>query len=386
MKLAFVIHRYGAEVTGGSEAHCRGFAERLAERHAVTVLTSCARDHLTWQNHYPPGEAREGRVRIRRFPVSRPRDLEGFRDLSSVVFGGGASRDEQRRWFEENGPLVPDLVTYLSDHGREYDRLVFFCYRYYSSYFGVPVVADRAVLVPTAEEDPLIRMPILSSFFSLPRAYIFNTVEEADLVRDRIEGTAPPSSIVGVGVDEPKEPPDSARLAEVGVQRPYLLYLGRIEPNKGCDTLLRYFAGQAEPAGHPLTLVMAGPVAMPIPKHRRIQTLGVVPGPLREALLANASALVVPSSYESLSMVLLEAWNHAVPALVNGWCRVLKGQVQRADGGLYYTDRSEFWEALRLLAEAPATARGLGAQGRAYVDREYRWPVVMEKVERMLLV
>ncbi len=384
MKLAFVIHRYGAEVTGGSEAHCRGFAERLAERHDVAVLTSCARDHLRWQNHYPPGEAREGPVRIHRFPVSRPRDLERFRDLSAVVFAGGASRHEQRRWFEENGPRVPDLVAYLSDHGRDYDRIIFFCYRYYCSYFGVPVVADRAVLVPTAEEDPLIRMPILSSFFALPRAYIFNTVEEAEIVHGRIEGTPPPSSIAGVGVDGPPQAPDPARLAEVGVESPYLLYLGRIEPNKGCDTLLRYFARQPEPGDNPLTLVMAGPVGMPIPRHRRIQPLGVVPGPLREALLAHASALVVPSLYESLSMVLLEAWNHAVPALVNGWCRVLRGQVQRADGGLYYTDRREFWEALRLLAEAPATARRLGAQGRAYVDREYRWPVVMEKVERML--
>ncbi len=385
MKLAFVIHRYGAEVTGGSEAHCRGFAERLAERHEVTVLTSCARDHLTWQNHYPPGDTREGRVRIRRFPVSRPRDLERFRDLSAVVFGGGASRDEQGRWFEENGPLVPDLVRHLKEHGPEYDRIVFFCYRYYSSYFGVQAVADRAVLVPTAEEDPLIRMPVLSSFFSLPRAYIFNTVEEADLVRDRIEGPAPPSSIVGVGVDEPAEPPDPSRLAAAGVERPYLLYLGRIEPNKGCDTLLRYFARQAGPVDDRLTLVMAGPILMPIPEQRRVRPLGVVPGPLRETLLAQASALVVPSPYESLSMVLLEAWNHGVPALVNGWCRVLRGQVQRADGGLYYGDRREFWEALRLLAEAPTTARRLGAQGRAYVDREYRWPVVMEKVERTLL-
>lgn len=384
MKLAFVIHRYGAEVTGGSEAHCRGFAERLAERHEVTVLTSCARDHLTWQNHYPPGETREGRVRVRRFQVARPRDLERFRDISGVVFSGRASRDEERLWFEENGPLVPELLRHLKDHGREYDRIVFFCYRYYPSFFGLGLVAERAILVPTAEADPLIRTPALSSFFALPRGYLFNTVEEAELVRDRIEGRAPPASVVGVGVDEPRDPPDAALLDGLGVERPYVLYLGRIEPNKGCDTLLRYYARHVEPADERLTLVMAGPVAMPVPEQRRIRPLGIVSGPLREALLAHASALVVPSPYESLSMVLLEAWNHGVPALVNGWCRVLKGQVQRADGGLYYTDRREFWEGLRLLLDAPATARQLGSQGRAYVDREYRWPVVMEKVETVL--
>ncbi|HXK09366.1 MAG TPA: glycosyltransferase family 4 protein [Vicinamibacteria bacterium] len=384
MKLGCVIHRYGADVTGGSEAHCRGIAERLAERHDVTVLTSCARDYLTWRNAYPPGETSEGRVRVRRFPVARPRDLRRFRAISLVVFGGRASAADQRRWFEENGPLVPDLVRHLSDHGREFDRILFFSYRYYTSFFGLPTVADRAILVPTAEEDPLIRAPILAPFFSLPRGYLFNTVEEAELIADRMSGRRPPALIVGVGVDPPGQAPDTSPLAEAGVRRPYVLYLGRIEPNKGCDTLLRYFPRHPQPSDRPVTLVMAGPATMPIPAHARIQPLGVVSSKLREALLAHAVALVVPSPYESLSMVLLEAWNHGVPALVNGRCRVLKGQVLRGDGGLYYADRREFSAALGLLMDEPEVARRLGAQGRAYVDREYRWPVVMEKVEAML--
>ena len=56
MKIACVVHRYGAEIAGGSEAHCRHIAEHLAVRHDVTVLTSCAKDHVTWRNEYLPGE------------------------------------------------------------------------------------------------------------------------------------------------------------------------------------------------------------------------------------------------------------------------------------------------------------------------------------------
>ena len=105
---------------------------------------------------------------------------------------------------------------------------------------------------------------------------------------------------------------------------------------------------------------------------------------VREALLAHAAALIVPSPYESLSMVLLEAWNHGVPALVNARCRVLRGQVLRADGGLYYRDNAEFDAALNYLLAHPETARQLGAQGLAYVNREYRWPTVMAKLEQFL--
>ena len=100
---------------------------------------------------------------------------------------------------------------------------------------------------------------------------------------------------------------------------------------------------------------------------------------MRDALLARARALVMPSPYESLSMVLLEAWNRGLPALVNARCKVLRGQVERANGGLYYGNAIEFIAGLDWLLDHPEQARQLGRQGLAYVEREYRWPTVMEK-------
>ena len=123
---------------------------------------------------------------------------------------------------------------------------------------------------------------------------------------------------------------------------------------------------------------------MPIPDHPSIRTLGFVEHDVREALLSRARALMMPSPFESLSMVLLEAWNHGLPALVNARCKVLRGQVERADGGLYYGNAVEFSAALDYLLDHPDAAAELGRQGLAYVDREYRWPTVMEKIERLL--
>jgi glycosyltransferase involved in cell wall biosynthesis len=123
---------------------------------------------------------------------------------------------------------------------------------------------------------------------------------------------------------------------------------------------------------------------MPIPSHPAIKALGVVDDELRHALLEKARALMVPSPFESLSMVLLEGWNQALPALVNGRCAVLHGQIVRANGGLSYRYRSEFAASLAFLVTRPDVARRLGEQGRAYVDREYRWPHVMAKVGAFL--
>lgn len=383
MRLACVVHRFGAEIAGGSEGHCRVIAERLAEQHDVTILTTTAKDHVSWRNEYPAGESTLGRLRVRRFPVVRQRVIREFADISEVVFSGDAPADVQTEWFRMNGPEAPDLLAYLRQHGHDFDRILFWSFRYYQSFFGVPLVAERAVLLPTAEEDPAIRIGLLDHYFSQPAGLVYLTPEEQVLVERRITGRVPPSCIIGSGL-EPASPHDPGGLATVGVQAPYVLYLGRIDPNKGCETLLRFYTRWADRTGSPVPLVMAGPANMPIPDHRSVRPLGYVSAAVREALLAQATLLVVPSPFESLSMVLLEAWNHAVPALVNARCKVLDGQAHRAGGALAYRNYDQFAVSLSRLLDQPAVARELGASGRDYVERTYRWPHVMQTLETFL--
>jgi glycosyltransferase involved in cell wall biosynthesis len=384
VKLAFVVQRYGAAIAGGSEGHCRQLAQRLSPQHDITVLTTCARDYVTWDNAYPAGETTEDRVRVIRFPVAHPRRYKAFADLSDEVFEGRAGREREEAWFRENGPETPALLDHLRRHGRDYDLVLFWTYRYFPSYFGLPLVADRAVLVPTAEEDPAIDLGVLREFFRLPAGYLFLTPEEALLVASRAVQTLRPSSTIGIGLDpEPAVPAPRSILDALGMPESYFLYLGRIDLNKGCDTLLEYFEAY-DTGRESATLVLAGPAKMQIPSHPRIRALGYVSDEVRRALLAHARALVVPSPYESLSIVLLEAWNQGTPAMVNGLCKVLAGQVSRANGGLFYRSASEFAEAADYLLNHPHERGALGRQGLAYVDREYRWPVVLGRVERLL--
>jgi glycosyltransferase involved in cell wall biosynthesis len=383
MKLACVVQRYGAGIAGGSEAHCRHLAERLAAHHDVHVLTSCAEDYVHWHNTLEPGWSTVGPVRVRRFPVARERQLHTFAELSERAFARRHTIEDEHAWFEANGPQVPELVEYLGTHGREYDLVLFWAFRYYQSIFGLPAVQDRAVLVPTAEEDAVLDFATLRDYFRRPRGYIFLTEEERHLVTARAGRLDVPSTVIGTGL-EPAGAASSSVLEPLGIDTPFVVYLGRVDRNKGCDRLVDHFIRYQDEEYRNVTLVLAGPVHVALREHPRVRVLGFVSDAVREALFAHARALVMPSPYESLCIALLEAWNHGLPALVNARCSVLEGQVRRAGGGLHYGTYREFAAGLSWLLDHPAEARQFGQQGLAYVEREYRWPTVLERVERLL--
>jgi glycosyltransferase involved in cell wall biosynthesis len=195
--------------------------------------------------------------------------------------------------------------------------------------------------------------------------------------------------VVGSGL-EPVEPSNSGNatsletLSRLGVTPPFVLYLGRVDPNKGCETLVKHFIRFTAEYPHAVQLVLAGPINMPMTRHPAVRALGFVDDAVRAALLAHATLMVVPSRFESLSLALLEGWNHGVAALVNGHCSVLKGQALRSDGALFYHNYDEFAASLERLLTNDGMTRQLGAQGLAYVEREYRWPHVIARIEDLL--
>ena len=234
MKLAFVVQRYGADIAGGSEAHCRELARRLAAQHDITVLTTCARDYVTWENAMPPGETRDDGVHVVRFSVEQQRRRLVFAELTDEVIDG-APVERQEAWFHENGPVVPGLLEHLRQQRTTYDMVVFWTFRYYPSFFGLPIVADRAILVPTAEEDRFVTLSVLEQFFRLPAAYLFMTPEEEALVAARAGAMSQPSATIGIGLDPSTPHPHARALLDArDIPSRFLLYLGRVDRNKGC--------------------------------------------------------------------------------------------------------------------------------------------------------
>ena len=383
LRLSFVIQRFGLEVAGGSELHCRWLAGRLARRHRVRVVTTCDLDYLEWRNHYPPGEAQVDGLPVVRHPVRRPRDEHRFALQSDLVFHEEHSLADERQWVVENGPECPDLVRSLGTL-EDVDLFVFYSYRYYQTFFGLPVVADRAVLVPTAEEDPAIELPVFGELFRAPRGLLYLTPEERSLVEGVSRNAALPSVVVGSGINVPAG--HAAADARAGFDLPprYVLYVGRIDRNKGADRLFTYWQRLAEDWPDLPMLVLVGRTVLDIPVHPKIRHLGFVSEEEKFALLGGCDVLVMPSPYESLSVIVLEAWAMGRPVLVNSACRVLEGQCVRSGGGLFYRGYSEFAEALRRLLDDAALRAALGEAGRAYVAAEYDWGVVERRTEEFL--
>lgn len=384
MKIALVVQRYGEEVMGGAEVHARWIAQRLAQRHQVEVLTTCAVDYLTWENRYPPGPDRVGGLPVLRFPVARPRTPEGFDALSSKVHFFEHSDEEEGRWMEEHGPVTPALLEHLRRRSGQYDALVFFSYRYWTTYHGLRVAPAKSILVPTAEEDAAVRLRIFRELFRLPAAFAFNSPEERELLQDVSGVEELPGEVVGAGIEEAAVvPPDRIR-QRLDILGDYIVYVGRIEREKGCARLFDEFCRYVQERGPHLSLVLVGKAVLPVPIHVNITHLGVLSDGEKLSLIGASRLLVHPSPFESLSLALLEAWKMGRPALVNGRCAVLRGQVQRANGGLYYGSYEEFAESLGWLLGHPAQADALGRSGQAYLEKHYSWEVVMEKYERLL--
>ena len=380
LKVAFVVQRYGVEVNGGAELLCRQVAEHMASYWEVTVLTTCAIDYLTWQNAYPPGPTTVNGIPVQRFPVDQPRDLDAFNRLSASVLAGGAGREAELQWMKAQGPFSAALLAYLQQHSQTYDRFIFFTYLYASTFFGLPCVADRSLLVPTAHDEPPIYLEIFRELFCLPQALLFLTLEEQDFVNQRFGTQHILQEVVGVGGEAPRDVRAErfrAQYAEALEECEFILYVGRVDASKGCRQLCSHFMRFREDVPTlPVKLVLLGSLAMEIPPHPDIVALGFVSEQDKADAMAAAQVVLLPSPYESLSMVALEAWHQSKAVLANGACAVLRGQCKRSNGGLWYNNYAEFQETLSLLLQEAGLRERLGASGRAFVQRCYDWAAV----------
>ena len=382
--IAFVVQRYGPEITGGSESLARAVAERLAGTYAITVYTTCARDYVTWRNELPAGDSEVAGVRVRRFAVEEERDLDAFNRYSEELYGRAHTHEEEISWLRRQGPYAPRLIEALAAEAPAYRAVVFFTYLYYPTYWGLAgPAAARSVLVPTTHDEPPLRFGIYDEVFARPRAFGFLTPAEEALVRSRFDLGGRPCAVAGMGVDVPASPDAAAFRRRYEIDRPYALYAGRIDAGKGCEELIAHYA-RYRAGGGAADLILIGTLAMVLPPVPGLRHLGYLSEEDKHAALAGAAVVACPSAYESLSIALLEGFAVGTPGLVNAASAVLKEHCLRSNAGLFYADGDEFAEALRRLIDDAGLRGALGAAGRRYVEANYRWPVVLDRYRALI--
>jgi glycosyltransferase involved in cell wall biosynthesis len=384
VRIAFIVQRYGVEILGGSEYHCRLIAERMASRHDVEVLTTCSREYITWANEYPEGDERINGVAVRRFATARTRDIDAFNCYSEWIFHNPHSREDEMSWLEQQGPWSPALLEYLARQHSSYDALIFFTYLYAPTVLGLPIAPERSILAPTAHNEPAIHLDIYKEMFRQPRAIAFNTEVEKKFLEATFDIRAAAEEVVGCGVDLLEE---GAHMRPTGRNAlpdgPFLLYGGRIDAGKGCDQLFEFFDAYKQQDG-PATLLLMGARLMPLPTAPWVRYAGLLSESERLRALEAATIVVVPSPFESLSLLALEGMALGRPVLCNAHADVLVEHCRRSNAGLYYSSRDEFIECTNLLLADAQLREGMGRNGKTYVTSNYSWSVIMAKYDRLM--
>lgn len=382
-RIAFVVQRYGIEVNGGAEFLCRRVAELMNTSWNLDVLTTCALDYMTWTNHYPQGETRINGVKVIRFPVKRERNIQAFNKISEKVFRHPHSHEDELEWMAAQGPDAPQLIRYILENRQRYDLFVFVTYLYGTTFWCLPLVADKAFLIPAAHDEPPIYLSIFDYLFKKPEGFIFSTPEEKAFVVKRFGIAGGCSDVIGVGIETISNTPEITS-EPLPLPKEYVIYVGRIDESKGCGQLFNYWDRYKNKNRGEMKLVLVGGSQMQIPPKEDLLHLGFISETDKYNAISNAKCMIMPSLYESFSIVLLESWMQGRPVLVNGHCDVLKGQCRRANGGLWYLDYREFEACLDFLLHHDDLAAAMASNGKRYVIYNYDLAVIRRKYTEMI--
>ena len=420
MKFAFVTPRYGADIPSGAEHACRLLAEQVCERHDVDVLTTCARDPLTWKNEYSEGFDRVRGVLVRRFAVTVPRDDDAFRKLSSRLCAEPHSRGDEQDWVRRMGPVSPGLIDYLKRQNRSYDAVVFFSLRHATTVHGIAVAPERSVVFPYLRLCPALRFNIWSEVLGTARAVGYLSAAEQRLAHQFLRIFPATEEVVGVGVEMPAQQsyprhqqdpadtlsendddegaafPDTAQAPEYLAGRgipfrrrhrlygAFALYGGRVERGNGCQEMLEYFDSFAKTDGD-TGLVLMGVKLMKVQDEPYLRMAGIVPDRERMIAYEAAEATLAPDPDDLLAQPVLESFAVGTPVLANARNEAAVEHCRRANAGLYYATREEFVEALHLLMTNPRLRERLGENGLQYIRQHHRWDAVMGRFERLVM-
>ena len=419
MKFAFVTPRYGADIPSGAEHACRLLAEQVCERHDVDVLTTCARDPLTWKNEYSEGSDRVRGVLVRRFAVNQTRDADAFLQLSTRMCAEPHSRADEQDWVRQLGPLSPGLIDYLKRLNRSYDAVVFFSLYHATTVHGLAAAPERSVVFPYLRLGPALRFSIWNEVLGSARAVGYLSAAEQRLTHGFLRLFPATEEVVGIGVDMPAQqtyprhqqdpadtlsedadegaaPPDTTEAPDYLAGRgipfrrrhrlygSFALYGGRVAPYNGSEEMLEYFDSFAAVDGD-TALVLMGVKLMKVTDEPYIRMAGVLPDRERMIAYEAAEVTLAPDPDDLLAQPVLESLAVGTPVLANARNEAAVEHCRRANAGLYYATREEFVESLRLMMTNTRLRERLGENGRHYIRQHHRWDVVMARFERLVM-
>ncbi len=386
MKLAFVCPRYGIDAAGGAAIHVEWLAQHLKDAgFAVEVLTTCARDHFGWENHYPPGKEEIDGIVVRKFEVDERDTIEFLKIQNMIMARANVSYEEQLAWANES-VNSSSMYSYIKRHRSDYDYFIFIPYMFGITINGSKVCPEKSLLIPTLHDEVYAYLDIFKDMFQRFRGIMFSTPPERKLGEKLYNLDVRNTAIVALGFDERKEVSPERFRARYEVEGDFCLYAGRKEGGKNTPLLVNYFNMYKRYNSNALRLVLIGSGEVAIPEDSRddIIDLGYVSVEDKYDMHASSTFLCQPSVNESLSITIMESWLAGVPVLSNAGCAVTQFHCRKSNGGFFFEDYLEFEECVNLFLNDPVLRSKMGANGKQYVVENYSWEKVINRFEEAL--
>lgn len=379
--IGFVIPRYGPEVVGGAERLVRAFAEELHRRgHPVEVFTTCTDDMVEWRNFHEPGMTVVNGVPVHRFPIDQLDIGQVYRTAQKALSGIAVPRAEQLD-FVRQSINSQALYQALRERQGEFAFFLFAPYLFGTTYWGAQAVPEKAVIVPCLHDEPFAHFVVYREMLEQARGVIFNAEAERRFAVEGLRLANPSTAVAGYGFDLPAPRGDAAGFRERrGLPPEILLYVGRLQGGKNVPLLVQHFVRFKTERPGPLTLVLAGEGEVINLARPDIVEAGFLDEAEKRDAFAAATVFCQPSVNESFSIVIMEAWLQGAPVLVHGDSAVTSEHVERSGGGWTFTTYEGFRDALDAALGDPAGRAARGAAGRAYVEREYNWDAVLDRL------
>jgi glycosyltransferase involved in cell wall biosynthesis len=389
-RFCFVIPRFFEGIAGGAETLLGTLATKLHERgDYVELLATCARDNRTWSNEIAAGEDVVAGMRIIRFPVDQ-RNLEAWVPVQCAIHEGKIVPPlDQITWMQESVNSLA-LYRYLAEHGGSFDNIFFGPYLFGTTFWGSQIHPTKSILVPCLHDESYAYLDVIATMFRNVLGCMFNAAPERELARSlygEING-----GVVGMGFELPT--PDVVAALEPYFDRsfPYLLYLGRKEMGKNAHTLIDYFSEiKDRRLIDPSTklVILGGGSFSDLHREHAVLRDDVIDLPHvaereKQRLLRHALYLCQPSTNESFSIVLMEAWMVGTPVVVHGECAVTRHHVVESCGGLYISSPSDLAGVTRFFSEDSRHRTEFADRGRIYVEREYSWDRVLSRFDQVV--
>jgi glycosyltransferase involved in cell wall biosynthesis len=365
-------------------------ATELAKRgDSVELLATCAKDNRTWTNELPAGETEIQGVKVIRFPVN-DRNLDVWIPVQVAIHEGKqVSIDDQLLWMQESVNSRA-LYQYLADEGHRFDVIFFGPYLFGTTFWGSMIHPEKSILIPCLHDEAYAYLDSIAAMFRSVRGCLFNAEPEMHLARSLygdIKG-----DVVGMGFVPPSRKDVETLTPYFDEEFPYILYLGRKEMGKNVHLLMDYFCEAKQKGLLPRDIKLAILGGGSFADLHRDELLGrddIIDLPHlsetdKQRLLRHSLFLCQPSTNESFSIVLMEAWMVGAPVVVHGACAVTRHHVIESAGGLYFSSSSDLAGVACHMLEGAEIRAQFAERGGRYVAERYSWASVLERFDRVV--